>query len=218
MIHVHDMGFFVLSTLLLAFTPGPDTLLIVSRTTSHGLRAGGITVLGISAGIFLHTLAASLGVSAILNTSPGLFTFVKFLGAGYLLFIGVSMVIRTSPKKTQAQGVAPEPSDRSLGLMFRQGFLTNVLNPKVALFFLAFLPQFVDREASRPALSLFFLGVVFNFIGSLWNYCTALFAEFASRFLLQDSRSTQWFQRGAGAFFVYFGIRLALAGPAMDVG
>src|SRR5512143_3874350 len=130
---IHDLGLFVLSGLLLNVTPGADTLYIVARGTTQGTRAGAVAALGIGAGCIVHTLAAAVGLSAILATSATAFTIVKWIGAAYLVYLGAALLA------SRPAAAAPAALPRaSLPRVFAQGFLTNVLNPKVALFFLAF--------------------------------------------------------------------------------
>src|SRR5688572_5126114 len=139
MFGTQHLELFILSGLLLNFTPGQDTLYIVGRSLSQGRRAGVLSVLGISSGSVLHTLAAAFGLSAILATSAQAFVVVKLVGAAYLVYLGVRMIVdRPTPV-----GTAPAFAIDSDWAVYRTGLLTNVLNPKVALFFLAFLPQFV---------------------------------------------------------------------------
>src|ERR1051326_1627547 len=151
MLGTHDLPLFIGSGLLLNLTPGPDTLYIVGRSTTQGWRAGTVAALGIGAGIFVHIGAAAAGLSA-LAASSGAYTLVKTAGAAYLVYVGISL-LRSPPP--QAQQV---PSRDSLRSVFVQGFFTNVLNPKVALFFIAFLPQFVEPEAPSKAVAFLFLG------------------------------------------------------------
>src|SRR5678815_830249 len=152
MLGTHDLWLFVLSGLLLNVTPGPDTLYIVARSTTQGFRGGAVAAMGIGAGTLVHILAAALGLSAILAASASAFTLVKFAGAIYLLYVGVSLLRSRAPAQD-----APRIERAPLQAVFMQGFLTNVLNPKVALFFLALLPQFVDAGAPSKALAFLFL-------------------------------------------------------------
>src|SRR5271167_4002545 len=140
MLGIHDIGLFVLSGLLLNITPGPDTLYIVGRSATQGPRAGAVAALGIGAGALVHICAAALGLSVILAASAAAFNTVKIIGAVYLLYVGVGLI--RSAAAIAAPPIATERRLASLRGIFLQGFLTNVLNPKVALFFLAFLPQF----------------------------------------------------------------------------
>lgn len=208
MFGTHDLLLFVVSGLLLNVTPGPDTLYIVSRSSTQGLRAGGAAALGIGAGTLVHITAAALGLSAILAASASAFTAVKILGAAYLIYVGISML--RSPGSTFEAAAAVQLVPAALRTVFLQGFLTNLLNPKVALFFLAFLPQFVESAAPNKPLALLFLGVIFNLNGTLWNLFVAWSATRIAAGLRRRSAAVKWFNRCVGGIFVYLGIRLAL--------
>jgi threonine/homoserine/homoserine lactone efflux protein len=201
-----DLALFVVSGLLLNITPGPDTLYILARTASQGWRAGAIAALGIGTGLFVHTFAAALGLSAVLATSGAAFIIVKWVGAAYLIYLGVSL-LRAHPTHPPALAM------RAAGLqtVFVQGFLTNVLNPKVALFFLAFLPQFVDPGAANKALAFLFLGFVFNVNGTLWNLFVAWSAARMASRLNGSGRFALWLNRTVGTLLLYLGFRLAMS-------
>jgi threonine/homoserine/homoserine lactone efflux protein len=204
MLGTHDLWLFVLSGLLLNITPGPDTLYIVARSTTQGFRGGAMAAMGIGAGTMVHILGAALGLSAILAASATAFTAVKIAGAIYLLYVGISLLrSRPEAKGTLAVSVAP------LSTVFMQGFLTNALNPKVALFFLALLPQFVDADAPNKPLAFLFLGVIFDVNGTIWNLFVAWSAARVTRGLAGSS-FTVWLNRSIGALFVYLAARLAL--------
>jgi threonine/homoserine/homoserine lactone efflux protein len=205
----HDLLLFIGSGLLLNVTPGPDTLYIVGRSTTQGLRAGVVAALGIGAGTLVHISAAAFGLSAILAASAEAFTAIKLVGAAYLVYVGLSLAFSSSTPLDETGTTRLAPA--SLGTVFMQGFLTNVLNPKVALFFLAFLPQFVESEAANKALAFLFLGLVFNVNGTLWNLFVAWSAARVSAGLRQRTAALKWFNRCVGAIFVALGIRLALA-------
>ena len=201
-----DIALFIVSGLLLNITPGPDTLYILGRSASQGWRGGALAALGIAAGLLVHTLAAAVGLSALLAASAAAFTIVKLAGAAYLVYVGVSL-LRASPAPRQP---LPAPHAFRMKTVFLQGFLTNVLNPKVALFFLAFLPQFVDPGATNKPLAFLFLGCVFIFNGTLWNICVAWSAARAASSISRSSRCARWLNRAIGATFIYLGIRLAI--------
>ena len=207
MLGVHDFWLFVLSAFLLNVTPGPDTLYIVGRSTAQGLRAGVLAALGIGAGALVHVSAAAIGLSAILAASATAFTVVKLIGAAYLLYVGVGL-IRSAGAPTRP--AALESRELSMRSVFLQGFLTNVLNPKVALFFLAFLPQFVASDAPSKALAFLLLGVIFDFNGTLWNLFVAWSTAHLRR-LAPSAAFKRWFNRCVGGLFIGVGIRLALA-------
>jgi threonine/homoserine/homoserine lactone efflux protein len=206
---VHDFWLFVLSGLLLNVTPGPDTLYIVGRSSAQGWRAGAIAALGIGTGALVHVCAAALGLSAILAASAAAFTAVKFIGAAYLVYVGISLFRSKSstPSAPTRSGIRPA----SMRAIFLQGFLTNVLNPKVALFFLAFLPQFVSSDAPHKPLAFLFLGVVFDVNGTIWNLLVAWSTARISGRLAAGEKFKTWFNRCVGSIFVLVGIRLALA-------
>jgi len=199
---------FVVSGLLLNITPGQDTLYIVTRSVAQGRAAGLWSVLGISTGSVVHTLAAAFGLSAILATSAHAFTIVKLAGAGYLVYLGAKMLIeRPAPA---AAGVEPPPRHESAWAIYRAAVLTNVLNPKVALFFLAFLPQFVAPQASSRVAAFLFLGAVFVFNGTLWCLVLVLGASALSRRLRRNAAGARRLRQATGAIFVGLGARLAL--------
>jgi RhtB (resistance to homoserine/threonine) family protein len=210
MFGTHDLLFFILAGWLLNITPGPDTALIVARSSQLGLRGGIAAVAGVGCGIMVHVTAAALGISALIAASATAFAVVKFCGAAYLIYIGARMVLARRAKtrfEAAASGAAPA---MPLATVFRQGFITNALNPKVALFFLAFLPQFVDASAPSKALALFFLGVIFDVNGTIWNVIVAFATARATR-MVRGARSYQrWIDGTIGAIFIAFGIKLAL--------
>lgn len=207
MFGTQHLALFVVSGILLNLTPGQDTLYIVGRSVSQGRRAGLFSVLGIVSGSVLHTLAAAFGLSAILATSAQAFVAVKLAGATYLAYLGIQMLrerpadIRTTP------AFAPEHR----WAVYRAGLLTNVLNPKVALFFLAFLPQFVAPTAESRVLSFLFLGGVLIFNGTLWCLVLVWGASAMSRRLRERPSSGQFLKRATGAIFVGLGVRPAVS-------
>jgi threonine/homoserine/homoserine lactone efflux protein len=207
MLGIHDLSLFVVSGLLLNIMPGPDSLLIMTRSATQGWRAGSAAALGIGTGTFVHIFAAALGMSAILATSAAAFTVVKLLGAAYILYLAACMLLSKRGAVVQAPALAPLPLRRIYG----QGILTNVLNPKVALFFLAFVPQFIDANAPHKALAFIVLGAVFNINGMLWCHALALFTAQARARLKLNPAVTQWLNRATGGLFVWLGVKLALA-------
>lgn len=207
MLGTQDLALFVLSALLLNITPGPDTLYIVGRSSTQGLKAGVIAALGIGAGTMVHITAAALGVSAILSASASAFAVLKLAGAAYLVYVGISLLL----SRTGDPQAAPTPSRAALQTVFLQAFWTNVLNPKVALFFLAFLPQFVGAEAPSKVVALLFLGLLFNVNGTLWNLFVAWSSARVGGAMLRRGRAALWFNRSVGGLFVYLGARLALS-------
>ena len=211
MLGTHDFLLFLASGVLLNITPGPDMLYVIARSTAQGARAGAVAALGIAAGCGVHIAAAAFGLSAVIAASAAAFSLLKVLGAIYLIYVGVSLMwaSRSSPEVTPAVVLARA----DLRAIFIQGFLTNVLNPKVALFFLALLPQFIDVDAPSKPLAFLFLGAIFNLNGTLWNLLVAWSAaRFSSGF--DRTRLAVWLNRCIGGVFVYLGIRIAFAKQA----
>jgi threonine/homoserine/homoserine lactone efflux protein len=204
----HDLWLFVLSGLLLNVTPGPDTLYIVGRSSVQGWRGGAFAALGVGAGTLVHICAAALGLSALLAASAAAFTTVKIIGAIYLLYVGIGL-IRSAGSISSSPAALEHRSISARGI-FVQGFLTNVLNPKVALFFLAFLPQFVDAAAPSKPLAFLFLGAIFDFNGTLWNLLVAWSTARISSRLAPSVAFKRWFNRCVGGVFILVGLRLAL--------
>jgi threonine/homoserine/homoserine lactone efflux protein len=207
MFGIHDLTVFVVSGLLLNILPGPDSLLIMARSATQGWRAGSAAALGIGTGTFVHIIAAALGMSALLATSAAAFTVVKLIGAAYILYLAYELL---TSKRKDAPGV-PALAALPLWTIFRQGFLTNVLNPKVALFFLAFVPQFIDAHAPGKALAFIILGCIFNVNGMLWCHALALLTATASARLQVNPRVALWLKRATGSLFVWIGVRLAFS-------
>lgn len=201
------LGLFIVGGLLLTITPGQDTLYIVGRSVSQGRRAGVLSVLGIVTGCAIHAFAAAFGLSAILATSAYAFAIVKFAGAGYLCYLGVRMLLDRGEDARAAKTFAPE----SGWAIVRAGLLTNVLNPKVALFFMAFLPQFVSPAADSRIAALLFLGAIFIFNGTVWCLIVVWSASAMSRRLRMRRASGLLLKRATGALFVGLGVRLALS-------
>ena len=205
MFGVQNLPLFLLSAVLLNLTPGQDTLYIVGRSIAQGRRAGLLSVAGISAGCAVHTLAAAFGLSAVLAASASAFQVVKLAGAAYLIYLGVRMWF---DRPAMAQ---PTKFTRSgAWAIFRAGFFTNVLNPKVALFFLAFLPQFVEPAAHSKFGAFLFLGALFITTGTCWCLVLACAASAVSRQLRQSAAVSTLIQRAAGALFVVLGVKLAV--------
>jgi threonine/homoserine/homoserine lactone efflux protein len=194
---------FLVAALALNFAPGPDMLYVIGRSVGQGRKAGVVSALGIFAGCWAHILAAAVGIAALLRSSPMAFNVVRYLGAAYLLYLGVKMIVQRS--RLEAQQLPSE----SLSNIFRQGVITNVLNPKVALFFLAFLPQFVDARRGYVALQILFFGVVFDVGGTLVNLVVAYAGGTLGDLLRRSPRFAlvqKWF---TGMVFIALGARLA---------
>ena len=211
MLGIHDLWLFIVSGILFNMAPGPDVFYVVSRSASHGARGGVLAAFGVAAGCFVHIAAAAVGLSALLAASATAFSVIKLVGAAYLVYTGVRMLL-CSGKKGGTEADAPRSVRADSRGIFVQGFLTNALNPKVALFFLAFLPQFIDQGAPHKAMAFALLGLILNCTGTSWNLLLAWSAARVAAGLGKGrgNRLGTLFSRGAGALFVAFGVRLAL--------
>ena len=196
---------FMTAALALNVTPGPDMLYVIARGVGEGRAAGIISSLGIAAGCLVHTLAVALGLAGLLGAVPIAFEIVKWMGAVYLVWLGVR-ALRKHGIAADHAAIAPA----SKAAIFRQGMLTNVLNPKVALFFLAFLPQFVDPERGSVALQLVSLGLLFNVSGTLVNVLVAVLASGAGAWSRRRFGESPVMRRVTGVLFIGLGVRLAL--------
>jgi threonine/homoserine/homoserine lactone efflux protein len=205
MFGIHDFGLFLATGILLNLAPGPDTAYILCRGIAQGRSAGIASALGITVGSIFHTCAAALGLSAILAASAWAFGAVKIIGGGYLVFLGLKMLL-----ERRAQLNLPSDFHRSTAMAaFRQGILTNILNPKVALFFLAFLPQFIDPGSNAKVAAFITLGLAFVITGTIWCLVLAFFASAFSERLRANQTVAMVLNRTVGALFVFLGLRLA---------
>ena len=206
MLGIHELWLFIISGLLLNVTPGPDTAYIIGRSLQLGWRGGVAAALGIGTGCLLHVSAAAVGLSALLAASSAAFTAVKWAGAAYLCFIGAKMLLSRQAAPVAADGTGAI----ALRQVFWQGALTNALNPKVALFFLAFLPQFVAVDSPHKAIAFALLGLIFVFNGTLWCLGVAAFAASAADRIRQSGKALLWVNRALGGLFISLGVRVAL--------
>ncbi|HMN58662.1 MAG TPA: LysE family translocator [Ottowia sp.] len=216
---LHTLLLFIAAGLLLNLTPGPDVLFVSANAMRAGARAGVVAALGIAAGCLVHVGAAALGVSALLAASSTAFGVLKWLGALYLGWVGVQMLrsavrrgaIETRAARAQPMGVgSPFDSKLPLTTVLRRGFLTNVLNPKVALFFLAFVPQFITPGTAHTGGGFLALGLIFTANGLLVSIGWALAAAWLGGRTQALARVTRWMDGVAGAVFIAFGVKLAL--------
>ena len=207
MLGIHELWLFVLSGLLLNITPGPDTAYIIGRSIQLGWRGGAAAAIGICCGCLVHVFGAAIGLSALLMASSAAFTVVKLVGAAYLVITGLQMLLsRAQP----IADVANQRGETSISRVFWQGALTNILNPKVALFFLAFLPQFVAADSPQKTAAFLLLGLIFIFNGTLWCLGVAAFAARAASRIRSSGNAIAWINRTLGGLFVYLGIRVAM--------
>lgn len=207
---VYDLALFTLTVFVLNATPGVDMLYTVSRTLTGGWRAGVAATLGVCAGCVVHTVGAAFGLAALMAVSAWAFSLVKWAGAAYLVWLGIGM-LREAARRGQSVGATAAPmAPAGMGAVFRQGMLTNVLNPKVALFFLAFLPQFIVPEAEHKTLAFLALGAWSIVQGMLFLF--VLVAVTASlRRLGGSPRMARWLNAAGGLLFLGLAARLTQA-------
>ena len=207
MLGIHHYWLFIATAIVLILTPGQDTFFILGRSLAGGRVAGVAAALGVSAGTVVHTILAALGLSALLATSPYAFMAVKFAGAAYLLTIGIKALVTRS---AQAPGADPT-ANGGRWPAFRQGVITNLLNPKVALFFLALMPQFIDAGSTTKVGAFLALGLSFVMLGVIWCCVLAIAAAKLRGAFLRRPSIAAWLNRVAGAMFIGLGIKLATA-------
>lgn len=207
MLGIHNYWLFIASGVLLNLTPGQDTMYILGRSLTGGLRSGVASAFGINAGSIIHTVAAAAGLSVLLRTTPLAFTAVKLCGAAYLVFLGTRLLF--APRAAGAADFDGKPAAGGAGRAFVQGVLTNVLNPKVALFFLAFLPQFISPSSPSKTLAFLALGATFIATGTIWCLVLAVGAARLRSFFVRNPSVRTVIDRGIGGLFVLLGARLA---------
>jgi threonine/homoserine/homoserine lactone efflux protein len=197
---------FMAAGLALNVTPGPDMLYVAARSTSEGRAAGIVSALGIGIGTLVHITLVAGGLAALLQTVPAAYDGVRIAGGAYLFWLG----IRALRAHRSLEIAKPQP--RTLLAVFGQGVITNVLNPKVALFFVAFLPQFVDPSRGSPAMQVVALGLLFDVQGTLVNFVVAMLASGAAARLARNDHARATLERLTGVVFIGLGIRLAVVG------
>jgi len=205
MIEAHWLLFLLASVVVIA-TPGQDMILVMSRSVTHGTRAGVATAAGVSVGLVGHTLLATLGLGALLRASEWVFMVLKLAGAAYLLYLGLQLLRTRSAELTA--GAAPPQSPRRL---FATGAASNLSNPKIAIFYFAFLPQFVLAEAAHPTLTILVLGLLFAALTFLIKGPVAVFAGRLSHWFQSRPTALVWLYRGSGLVMVGLALRLALS-------
>jgi threonine/homoserine/homoserine lactone efflux protein len=195
---------FVVASLVLIATPGQDMILVMSRSVAQGAAAGAVTAGGVSVGLLGHTVLATLGLGAILRTSEWLFIALKLLGAAYLVYLGIGLLRTNQGSLPIGAGAA-----RTLGKLFVDGAISNLSNPKIAIFYFAFLPQFVTPSAQYPTLTVFVLGLTFAGLTFLVKAPVGIFAGRLSAWLRARPGVLTWVFRSSGAILVGLGVRLA---------
>ncbi|KAB0642854.1 LysE family translocator [Burkholderia latens] len=211
MLGITHFGFFVLAVFLLNVTPGPDTAYIIGRSVAQGRGAGLMSALGISAGCCVHALACAFGLTALLAASAAAFTVIKLVGAAYLIYLGVRMIVTKQAAAQTGAQAEPATAAKPLRQLFMQGFWTNVLNPKVVLFFVSFFPQFVSADSPHKALPFLALGSVFVVMSTVWTSIVAWVAGSVTQRFSGKPGVKKWLDRTVGSVFVGLGLRLAAA-------
>ena len=205
MLGTHDLEIFIISCITLNLIPGVDTIYIISKSLSEGKKAGVISALGISTGSVFHILSAAFGLSALILSFSHAFSIIKIIGALYLLYLGINMIM----KKDVLHVELYEKEEKSFTI-YKQAILTNLLNPKVALFFMALLPQFVSADSSSKIVSFLFLGSIFLFTGTLWCLIIAIFSSNIFEKLKKKDTSSWVLSKITGVIFILLGVRLFL--------
>lgn len=196
---------FLLAGILLNLTPGADTMYILTRSIAQGKKAGIYSVLGIATGIFVHTLFASFGLSVLLAQSAIAFTIVKYLGVGYLVYLGIKMLIE---KNDIFENETQKVQQTDLRKIYFQGMMTNVLNPKVVLFFLSFLPQFINPAAAKGVTPFIILGATFITTGTIWCLILTYASSAISNTLRNNKKTAKLMQKISGLVFVGMGLKI----------
>jgi threonine/homoserine/homoserine lactone efflux protein len=207
MLELSSVYVFLLAALGLLLVPGPAVLYIVTRSVAHGRKAGLASVLGIELATLCHAAAAAFGLSAILLASSLAFSLVKYLGAGYLVYLGIRTIFTKSASSTRDDSPAP-----SLSQMFRKGFLVNLLNPKTALFFYAFLPQFVNPARGSSILQILFLGALFVLLATITDSSYALVSSGVGRMIAQRAGFPRIQKYITGGIYISLGVAAAVSG------
>ena len=205
MFGIQHFEIFLVASIALNLTPGPDTFYVLGRGIAQGRKVGIASALGISAGSLVHTFVAALGLSAIIAASATLFLAIKFAGAAYLIFLGCRMLLS---RATEAS-IATSFNNSSFAAAFKQGLITNALNPKVALFFLAFLPQFISADSQSKPIAFLILGISFVITNTIWCLCLAWFSSTVSSRARRNPTYLQYLNRVVGGLLVALGVRLA---------
>lgn len=207
MIDSSSLAIFILASLALLLAPGPAVLYVVARSIDQGRMAGIVSVLGISLGGFVHVFMAAVGLSALLVSSALAFTMVKYLGAAYLVYLGITTLM--TPTKTVKE---TEIVTMSHVKIFRQGMIVNILNPKTALFFFTFIPQFVDPIRGSVALQIIFLGTLFLVMAIITDSIYALVAGTLGQWLKANQTFLRVQKYLSGSIYVVLGVTTALSG------
>ena len=206
MFGIENFYFFLTVSILINLSPGPDMIYTAARSLSQGTRAGILSALGVFSGCLFHVTAATFGLSKIIEESVLLFSIIKYAGAAYLTYLGIQALLKSKRTKTEI-GSMPAISNRKI---FFQGMLTNILNPKVAIFFLSFLPQFIDPHSSHVKEEIAFLGLWFDLQGTLVLVLVATVTGFFSQVLQKNAAFWGWQNKITGLILLGLGVKMLL--------
>jgi threonine/homoserine/homoserine lactone efflux protein len=209
MFGTQNLALYAASCIALNITPGQDTMYIIGRSMAQGKRAGIISAMGIMSGCLIHTTLAAAGLSAILSASALAFSVVKLAGAFYLVWIGIGLMFNARDESLRAK---ENPQGRGAWALYRQGMLTNLLNPKVALFFLSFLPQFVDPNTFSTWAPFLVLGLILFTTGSLWCIVLVAFSSWLAGIMRSRTNIQAYMGKALGGLFIGLGLKLAFVG------
>ena len=199
---------FLVTAMFFVMTPGIDTLFILNKSISQGKKSGIYATLGINTGVLTHTFFAALGLSVLIAKSALVFTIIQFVGAAYLIYLGVFKLIKKSDFLTEETSVQKSKNTKN---DFWTGFFTNSLNPKVALFFLAFFPQFINPSQIENPIPFILLGVTFALIGVIWYMSLSIFASVFSEKIKNNPKAGIWINKCSGIAFIILGLKIALS-------
>ncbi len=203
---VQNLWLFIVSSIVFVTSPGIDTMLVLNKSMSGGKKAGIYTSLGVSTGILFHTIIGVLGLSLIIAQASYVFTIIKVVGAAYLIYLGIVKLWKQKERITNSQNSNQESSKKS----YWTGVITNIFNPKVAIFFLAFFPQFIDTNSNAVGISFLFLGSIFMCLTLLWFIIVSTLISLFAPLLTKSKTANKWINRVSGGLFLAMGLKLAL--------
>jgi threonine/homoserine/homoserine lactone efflux protein len=207
MLGIENLGAFILTAIIVVITPGVDTIMVLTRSISKGKSSGLYSALGVSLGLLVHTCAASFGLSQILSKSAIAFSIVKYIGAAYLIYLGYRSF---TDKSEQVEIKMTDTKVVGMKQMFFTALLSDILNPKIALFFLAFLPQFINSDEINNPVPYLFLGLIIFFITLIWCSFLALAGSNVAKIFNKNKNIESWMNKTSGVVFVLLGLKIAL--------
>lgn len=210
MMGIENVIAFMITALFFIMTPGIDTVFILNKSLGQGVKSGVYATLGVSSGVLIHTILATLGLSILIAKSPYAFSIIKYSGTVYLIYLGY---VKLTEKQTLFSENKEDEVKKGGRAAFWSGFLTNTLNPKVALFFLAFFPQFISPAKIEDSMPFLILGLIYALIGVIWFLILTLFASICSQKIKNDPNVSLWLNRLSGIVFILMAIRMALYSP-----